>query len=1041
MSSQIILRSASAGSGKTYALTKRYLKLLFNNPLKSVIAMTFTNKATIEMKYKAIDYLKKGALQKDCDGIFDDFQDVKEKSLEILKDIFENYDSFNIGTIDKFKTFILKACSIKLNMSPNYSVEMKHDPFLQLSIDSFIKKAAKNRKQKQMLIDYLDQYIISGKPSWFPKDDILSEMKGVFDKAANYAQEIAVPADISFSKGYSQKCKNIRELSLRLSEALKDKAINKLLAGLEKIQKEDFRKIERFSTYLFKPEIEYKKGIERDSYADELWDEFRNEFTALARFEVFNYYAIYSELYRQIVKEYDEQAQKNEIVVLSDIDKKTLKLFKDGQALIPYELYSEIYCRLSEKYKHFLIDEFQDTNPSQWAVIYCFLKESIDRGGTFFYVGDIKQAIYEFRGADSRIFKNVRKDFSAYEFEEDLLGTNRRSREEIVKFNNLIFSNENLQRGFTENLESSSKKKLDFILDEILSVYKDSKQNLLANNTGGYVEIVLTETEKKNSQNKDEQDDAADDNKVKKLFLGFIDKIKDRFAFKDIAVLCRINDQCQTITSWLSEKNYPFESAQTQSIKNNSIVKEIFSLLLFILSPIDKITFAAFLLGDIFSKKTKLSSQDMENFLFENKTSDSFKSPYVDFRKAYPEIWNECFEDFFSKAGIIAVYELVISILDKFDVLENFPTQRVFIMRFLELIKEFEKDDSGIRNFADYFKNLGQDDKKLLVKTVSAEGVKIMTIHKSKGLQFPVVILPFLNLEAGSADSPYFYVSEDEINLMKFNSTIRNIYDKEISDIYDLEKTQQFLSNINTLYVSMTRAKDELYAIVARNPETKTEREKKKRLIPFTVALMPFNGSDRIVFGQPVLPKDLQKPTPPKSHFDNTGYIDMQKAFEFEGGYASLNIEALKAKESGTIIHYALSRIKSLRDEDLDLRIDEAAAFTVKKFPLENHERIKDELQKIFAVKEIRNIFDYDEKAVSNEKEIIDAFGQTMRTDKIIDDGKEILLYDFKSGDVQNEANKKQLLRYKTNLSEIHPQKTIRAFIVDLSQRKIIELS
>jgi ATP-dependent exoDNAse (exonuclease V) beta subunit len=1024
---QIISVSASAGSGKTYALAKRYIELLFENPLKSVIAMTFANKAAVEMKYRAIEYLKKGALGLDAQDVFKDLSDVKEKSAEILKAIFENYDNFNIGTIDSFKNFILKACAINLNMSPNYSIETKYEPYLALSVDAFIKEAAENISQKQTLIEYLDQYILSEKSGWFAKDDIFNEAKKVFDKASSYGKEIAQKGDISFSKLLPQKAQNLYELSLKLSEAIQKLNVHKnIFKTFEKIENKGFlyfQNSDDFSIYLFKPEINYNKNAQRDDRADELWIELRKGLIDLAGFEAENFYAIYSKIYGYISKEFDKQTQKNEIVPINEINRKALKLFSGSEASIP-----EIYYRLSEKYKHFLIDEFQDTNPAQWDGIHCFLKESIAEGGTLFYVGDRKQAIYDFRGADPRIFQEIKNYFSAYEFKENFLLKNFRSREKIVEFNNRIFSKENLEIGIIESLKKS---KTDIDLGEILSVYESSKQSPYPSETGGYVEIVLADKTKDKTEEEDEEGDAQDD--VKEIFLGFMDKIKDRFDFKDIAVLCPKNTQCQEAASWLSEKGYPFESAQNQSIKNNPTIKEIFSLLRFIASPIDKISFASFLLGGIFSKKTGMPVADLEKFLFENKTNDMFKSPYVDFRGGYPEIWKLYFEDFFSQAGLVAVYELAISILDKFDVLENFASERIFIMRFLELIKEFEKEDCGIRNFVDFFEDLAIDDEKAFIKTASGSGVQIMTIHKAKGLQFPIVILPFLSLSLKKMENPYFDVSGDEIELLKLTDGVKNLIPK-MSDFYGLEKTKNFLSNLNALYVSMTRAKDEMYGIVGKKVGNSNN---------IAVHLLPLKDSNVIVYGEPVLKERAQESQTSKADAkeDQTGYLDMQSAFEFEGDYRDLSDQALKAKESGTIFHYALSRIKSLKNADLDLLINQTCDFTLKKFPLENPLWIKEELKEIFTVKEIRNIFDYDEEAVSNEKEIIDAFGQTMRMDKIIESDKEILIYDFKSGDSQNEANKKQLLRYKKNLSEISPQKTIRVFIVDLSQRKIIEIS
>jgi ATP-dependent exoDNAse (exonuclease V) beta subunit len=1011
MQKQIISVSASAGSGKTYNLAKRYIKLAFNeNQIDNIIAMTFANKAALEMKYRIIEYLKRGALGLDCRNIFEGLDDIENKSAQILHKILNNYDDFNIGTIDSFKNYILKACAFNLNISPNFQIEKNYEQYLSFALDSFIRAADKNPAFNKTISDYLDQYFIFDKRSWFAKDDIFTEIKNVFDKASNVGKDMEINKEV-YKEKFHKKCLELCGLIERFRKSAKELNLHKVFTnGINKNDGElerNFSKLS-FSKYFLK-EIPYNKDSKTSLEAEEIWVLIQEKIADLVEFYTFNYYAVYSKIYAGIIKEFDIQTQKDELVLLNEINKKTLALFKDDKIPIP-----EVYYRLSERYKHFLIDEFQDTNFVQWIGIKKFIEESVPGGGTLFYVGDIKQAIYNFRGGDPAIFSNIKNEFKNYAFEEIILRDNHRSGKAIVEFNNEVFSEENLSACLDDMQE-----KKDFEYGGIADVYKNSAQYADDKKTQGYVEVEIIDKEIKDAQDI-----------IKDKFLRVIDDLKMRFEFKDIAVLCRKNSETRTAALWLMENNLPVESVQTLNIKSNSFVKQIISLIKFISSPIDKLSFASFILGEIFQKKCGIEFSEIEKFLFLFRDNAGSKVLYKDFRIRYPEIWDEYFEEFFIKAGFIPVYELLILILDKFELTQNFPDSKIFIMKLLELIKEFEKDDCGIKNFIEHFESLSETDESLFIKNAQGLGIKVMTVHKAKGLQFPVVVLPFASFSLPQTDNPFFEQSSGEIKLLRLPLSNAKNYSKKVRDIYDDVKTKSLIDELNTLYVSLTRAEAEMFVIVP----PKIGNSDNFASILFSKLHRTFGEKTKY---------NTKKQNSNSLNFEDKfcgGYKDIRKIFARSGRSFSLSVDNMNAREKGIIIHFALSKIKTLKDKDKEMEIQVALRQTSLKFSDKDVALIEKDFRDIFSCKELENIFNYDQDIVFNEKEIVNFSGRTIRADKIINEKDCVLIYDFKSSNSYIKNNEKQIKDYIGALSQIYPAKSIRGFIVDLNKKNIVEV-
>ncbi|MCL1901802.1 MAG: hypothetical protein FWG51_05350, partial [Firmicutes bacterium] len=469
--------------------------------------------------------------------------------------------------------------------------------------------------------------------------------------------------------------------------------------------------------------------------------------------------------------------------------------------------------------------------------------------------------------------------------------------------------------------------------------------------------------------------------------------------------------------SWLLEEGINVESSQTLNIRNNNIIKQIVSLLMFIDSPMDSLSFVSFITGEIFRESSGVNSEKIREFVFEAHNKKDLDVFYKKFGERYEDLWKKYFEEFFVQAGFTPVYELVLSVFEKFKVIENFKDSKVFVMRFLELIKNFEQDDGGLENFLDYFKNLEENDDGLYVKSSSGGGVKIMTVHKAKGLQFPVVIAPFLKLAHAKIDKPVFENSQEEIKLTYITKELSE-FSQELKSAYNRERAKTLMSEMNVLYVSMTRAECEFYAFVP--PKAGSS-----------------NNSVLVLIGKEDIAKGTKERYLIKRHAVETvsdnidsGYKEIKNYFQSKTAAPDIN----DSRRRGTMLHFALSCIKSVKNKSVAAEIEKASEFTKRKFLYDNTEWVKDELLNLFEKKEIISLFDGNDDEIFNELEVVNSSGETYRIDKVIVGVKDVIAADFKSSNAAAEENKKQVLNYIECLSEIYAEKTVSGYIVDIEK-------
>jgi ATP-dependent exoDNAse (exonuclease V) beta subunit len=1013
--SQIISVQSSAGSGKTYNLAKRYIYLLFNSDkninIKNIIAVTFTNKAAVEMKCRVINYLKKAALEKDSCDFFGDLKlskhEVAKKSKAILNVILSCYDSFNISTIDSFKNRILKSCAMSIDISPNFTIEQDYSDNLMFALENFLQKTQKSASLKNIILKCVSQYLMKDS-GWLPKENIYLEILKIFNKSGNSGKDIACVNGTNFRTEVDSKAeaivKKVKDFSKFLLKLKLNAYYFKAVAKVLETDKKLFISANDIPARFKYKNLEYLKSSPKSDKAESLWHEIRKGICDLCEFQVENYYDIYLQIYLEVALEFDKQSKKDGVVYLNEINEKTVKYFRSNDNIMP-----EIYYRLSEKYKHFLIDEFQDTSIAQWDGVKRFLEEILAVGGSFFFVGDKKQAIYSFRGGKPELFSSALNEFSSAEVEKRYLNKNFRTGKVIVDFNNKIFSADNIKRFFNYFCE---KEKIESDFAKVIEPYIFPPQE--AQKDGGYIEI---NTIGKDCINIDED--------IKQKFISCVFQATKRFKSGDIAVLCRSNEEVLKISLWLLENNYEVESSQTLNIRNNNFIKQIVSLLTFIDSPIDVLSFSSFLFSEMFSKVSGISNEEIAKFIFDCKSEVKAKTLYKIFREKYRYLWNEYFEDFFVKAGFVPTYELTLSILEKFKIVD-FCETKVFIMSFLEIIKNFEAQKPGLKNFLEYFKGIGDDKSELYIKTSFVNGIKVMTVHKSKGLEFPVVIVPYLKLFPESVRNPYFDDSGEKIKLLNITESL-SVFSQKARKIYEREKLNLLLEELNILYVSMTRSKYEFYGIVP--PKIKQSNNLIPQLFVGEIFLLGSKQKYTINYN---LEENLVLDS-----YSSLGYTDMYKYFTVSKKDI---FDITEARKKGIIIHYALSTIITVKGRSISSVIKEALFISERRFPFENVDFLKESLKNLFSSKEILKMFSYEKDEIFNEKEIVNSYGESFRIDKLIVSRDKLIILDFKSSSYDEEGNKKQLENYVFLCSDIYPDKKVFAYIVDIDKRSLVKV-
>ncbi|TWO15104.1 RecB-like helicase [Campylobacter lanienae] len=904
---------ASAGSGKTFALSVRYIALLLkgNHPRK-ILALTFTNKAANEMKHRITDTFC-NLDSSECDGERNAICELLDKSKEEVLALRDKFmadflaSELKISTFDSFFATILRQFSLNLGLMPDFSslndnsIEVKSEFKRLLSSNSMMSKVAK----------YL-YYTNSKENALFEKLALLSQTK--FDKF-----DAPWPSSENAMDRYNELC----DVALKLSSDKyyvanfnKNLSLNEIVekAVVKDIDKKYFNKV--------------RDNAEFNAARDEFISALKEYYLALEKYEI-SQISYFVDLYKKAIANVNRRENS---LSFADITNWVNELLtnKNKQNI------DMLYFRLDAKIRHILIDEFQDTDIKQYEILEPLIAESLSGEGqsgvgSFFYVGDIKQSIYRFRGGQSGLFNKLTIKFP--QIKTQSLDKNYRSDKKIVEYVNDKF-----------------KYKYPHYIDQI----PNSKDD-------GYVGVVKFDREK-----------------YLEAIYDSIKKLEDnRIEHKDMAILCWKNSDIYNIKDFLEKKGLEVSTQTTNNlIKSANVAAAV-----------------AFLKYSIFGDEIYLNTQyeitKTKKAKLELK-SDASVAQTLKFIAKYLEL-EPCDVD------LLKLYEISSRYSDIYDFAFNIDNDQT----------------TSAKN--------------------SQKGITIMTVHKSKGLQFEhVIVLDYIGKENSQKDKflMEYNLGTNSWDIRLANKVFEYLGDENYIQLQDRQKELDRKEVINKTYVALTRAKHSLIILAKDNPNG-------NNISYFTE--YESNGQKVEYLNLDECKSGIIKPNSDKKQESKPQITDLkpfekiapQEILTSDKPKESLNLDSIYF---GKALHYYLESIDFADFNSLKIAqnclYNKFGAF----IDQDGLKDIKDRVDRLLNNPQFLEIIK--DKRLYQEQDI--GFnGVLKRIDLLCVNNDEIEIIDYKSSLKNSDEHKEQVREYLDILSQIYPQKRLKASIVYILHDKI----
>ncbi len=829
-----IIYKSSAGSGKTYTLTLEYLKLALANPgaFRQILAVTFTNKATAEMKERILKELVRLRITVKPDEKMDselmtslqvDEEGLKAKATATLTAILHDYGHFAVSTIDSFFQKVVRAFAREMDLNAKFEVELDQQAVLDRVVDRVVMLVMEDNFLHKWLVDYASEQIQNGK-SWDIRRNIRDLGRQIFQEDfKRYSSEI---------QEFLKEKENILKLQVfareRRAELIKiAKSINiqaneiRTGLGLEwkdysygfpaKFDKmgnkenpmSDFSEIQKAKSTSpdgWASQKSLKKALIEQSYYAGLGE-------LLSKIEPLEYQwntlqAISKNIYvygifRNLLEELSVIKEEENILLISDANEFLKEITKENDA--PF-----IYEKVGNKYRNFLIDEFQDTSGFQWASFKPLLENSLSQGNTNLLVGDVKQSIYRWRGGEMKLLlEQVEQETAMFGIDVKNLETNFRSLPNIINFNNALFKK--LPVSFESCLTQSYGVEDPSILSR---AYHDVKQKISSGKAQstfqGKVKIEFIRN------TKDEEEGNFTEQVLTKLPGMVRDLLDLGYGLRDIAFLVRSKKEGEAIADALMQEtaknedpNYRFDvlSDESMYLNKSASVKALVAGLKYLQFPDDPVQFKT-----MWYYRSVLRDEPVNHTLFAlDQIPDHLKEKVDSFRKS---------ETLLLQLPLMEALEELIGAL---DLMEN-GLEKAYISGFKEAVYDFTANNrSDLAGFLEWWE---ENQSKRTVKIPEGhDAMRILTIHKSKGLQFKVVLMPFLkwtifDTSKGNVIWSPFEDREKNLSAIIPLTLGANLAKSAFHQIYSDEAILAYLDSLNMIYVALTRAEDVFWGLV-----------------------------------------------------------------------------------------------------------------------------------------------------------------------------------------------------------------------------------
>ncbi|MGC5745346.1 UvrD-helicase domain-containing protein [Chryseobacterium sp. NFX27] len=1026
--------NASAGSGKTYALVQRLLMICLRYPnqqqsIRNILALTFTNKAANEMKERILSWLGNFSadnfaensdlknIQKafEADGLKITIDELHHRSKKLLDYVLHNYSTLNIGTIDRFNSRLVRSFSYELGLAKNFNLEIEAEPFLIEAVDKMLDQIGENENISNSFMDYVDYSL--------ENNERINLNKNLYDSAKEFVKDIHyehLKSNKSFDDTNYENIKNTlrREIVQNKKRSAELAAQSIELFRSRNIEIEDFAQgkngLGGFFTKVQDFYNQKRPGFPfPTTHEESVVNNYRKGASSKSKTKEPEILEIMDQLLdnrMQLILLYIETQKKEKILsallplkVNKDIQDELKKIEEENDLvllskfniLINENLKNEpsafIYEKVGSQFQHYFFDEFQDTSELQWQNFVPLRDHSVSTENTSFtLVGDPKQSIYRFRGGESKLMLDIinKKEFSPKEAALLVLKDNWRSAKNIVQFNNELY------RYHSEGLE-----------EEHRNIFGEDAEQSSKSQIEGRVKVSLIE----NLTNEDFYNDTSE-----RMRKDIQESLDNGFKFSDITILCRGNFDIFSYSQKLGnlKVNYRGEETNIKTISDKGLtlelsntLKAVIEFLRWEINPKNKPNLIMMMyylnaLGRIHMADFTLEMKEILDIETHEEILQFVQNRYS------LKLKQENFPRF-------NLYNFVEYYINEFAV-ENKETD--FLLNFLEMLFNFTQNaGASTKEFLKYW------DEEASAYTIQAseniDAVQIMTIHKSKGLEFPIVFIPMMNKNRDSEFTNWFDTNNDDalksVNINQFSKNLE-VYDEEIEAFNRKNSYKNLIDRLCLQYVATTRPVEQLFFYLQKANKTSNNLE----LLEF------FNtknteGSDEFDLYE-VYPEMLKKHSKDKTSLFKTK--DIQNLKNINENRASIKIATPSKNYQvrnekvriGLFVHELLSKINTEKDI---ARVLESYVLDGQ-ITLEEKNEIQETLVQI--IRKYAEFFD-EKWEVINEKDImISERGQShiFRPDRILKSEEEYVIVDFKTGE-ETEKNEQQIENYKRILESL----------------------
>lgn len=862
--SKLKIYKASAGSGKTFRLALEYLKIALANEwnYKNILAVTFTNKATTEMKERVIEELYVLAKEQSSAYLPILMDEMKLSAVEIadragksLKRILHDYSRFSISTIDSFFQRVIKSFNRELGINAAYQVDLEDNLILEEAVDELLLSIEDNPELLEWLKTFANEKIREG-GGWNLKNDILKLGVQIYDETFKALNQ-TLHEKINNKQFITNYKKTLNSLIFQFESTLKK--IGR--AGLQAMQQhgvsvDDFKYKKSGASTSFQRLADFNldtwpgKRVVEAADDPEVWT------TQTSKVNVKEAVAALQPLLQEAVTFYFKKLHEYNSAKLITSQLYTLGILVDLQAMVRkvtqekgVVLISEsgtllkkiiddsdapfIYEKTGVFYNHFMIDEFQDTSGLQWGNFRPLITNALSEDHLGMVVGDVKQAIYRWRNGDWNLLASqVGKQFPANGVEEETLQKNWRSTGNVIRFNNSIFQilPKLFQQNINNELEENRLKDTE-MARQIELLYGESLQeiaNVKLNNEGA---VRMRFFNKPKDQEKEELLETILDELVER-----IREVQNVGAKgREIAVLVRKKDEAKLVADRLLQEksksdlscNFNILSSESLFVKNSPAVGFVLALLQLLADPNDDVALALanhLYYNELFDQlksigqvpDLSISSSPQLTLGFEAHEKPD-KTSWFEKRKHESNVLSDFLSsDYFSETlGGRNIQEIAFKISEIFN-LFSLNEELAYLQAFIDQVAEFMVNRTAdIAAFLSWWDEQGH--KKTIAVSEELDAIRIQTIHKAKGLEYNYVFIPFCDwkTDVAAQHAPILWCQPklapfDQLELVpvKFEKRMgESIFFQE----YFQEKISHYIDNLNMLYVAFTRARTALF--------------------------------------------------------------------------------------------------------------------------------------------------------------------------------------------------------------------------------------